>query len=257
MKKVYDDQLKCGCGHMPAKGAMDSTGWALSILQKFLSVDLAGAKKFIGPIFDNALSNLGPDYFSPDLQHKMTNIKNQLANSKPDIDDSCKLQEKLAKCLKEIVLAFDSQHKSFEAHLLEILDLINDDELKTMIEEDYRELSNVLLPNKAWKSALFLTGSIVEAILIDVLNNLDVDGVDIERGTNTLDQLLTATTSTGRLSSAQATQVREAFEYYRRGSMHHCNAAAAKQAKDTLDYLCNILKKEFNPVQHNAPLPLT
>jgi len=46
---------------------------------------------------------------------------------------------------------------------------IKDDELRHIIERDYRELVLVLFPGGAWKSTVIMAGSILEAILFDVL----------------------------------------------------------------------------------------
>ena len=46
---------------------------------------------------------------------------------------------------------------------------IKDDDLRRIIERDYKELVLVLFPGGAWKSTVIMAGSILEAILFDVL----------------------------------------------------------------------------------------
>ncbi len=50
-------------------------------------------------------------------------------------------------------------------------DFIIDKDLKSIIERDYLEFNNILIPDNAWKSAVVLSGSILEAVLYDVLEN--------------------------------------------------------------------------------------
>jgi hypothetical protein len=46
---------------------------------------------------------------------------------------------------------------------------LHDAELCEIIERDYRELTLVLFPGGAWKSTVIMAGSILEAIMVDVL----------------------------------------------------------------------------------------
>jgi hypothetical protein len=43
--------------------------------------------------------------------------------------------------------------------------------LKGIIERDYKELTLVLFPGGAWKSTVIMAGSILEAILFDLLGS--------------------------------------------------------------------------------------
>jgi hypothetical protein len=44
---------------------------------------------------------------------------------------------------------------------------VKDDELRKIVQRDYKELALVLFPGGAWKSTVVLAGSIIEAILVD------------------------------------------------------------------------------------------
>jgi hypothetical protein len=46
---------------------------------------------------------------------------------------------------------------------------VTNQELRTIIERDYRELALILLPGGAWKSTVVIAGSVLEAILFDLL----------------------------------------------------------------------------------------
>ncbi len=44
-----------------------------------------------------------------------------------------------------------------------------DPELRAIVERDFKELCQILIPDGAWKSAVVMTGSIAEAVLLDML----------------------------------------------------------------------------------------
>jgi len=48
-------------------------------------------------------------------------------------------------------------------------DFVKNAELRKLVERDYRELVQILVPGHAWKSAVIMAGSILEAILYDLL----------------------------------------------------------------------------------------
>lgn len=50
-------------------------------------------------------------------------------------------------------------------------DFVRDEDLRMIIARDYRELVVILIPSGAWKSAVVLAGSILEAVLVDVLTS--------------------------------------------------------------------------------------
>ncbi len=75
---------------------------------------------------------------------------------------------------------------SFELEAFDVLDLyagegsraatrsfhfVKDSKLRTIVERDYRELSLLLFPSQAWKSTVIMAGSILEAILQDILTS--------------------------------------------------------------------------------------
>jgi len=46
---------------------------------------------------------------------------------------------------------------------------LSDPDLRVIVERDYAELATILIPDGAWKSAVVLAGSILEAVLLDLL----------------------------------------------------------------------------------------
>lgn len=143
-------------------------------------------------------------------------------------------------------------------------DFLNDAELKTIIERDYWELSNILMPDGAWKSAVIMSGSILEAILFDVLSSplfgsraiesysaprtrRDIP-IDMEEWK--LKQLIEVATEIGVLTSQRSNSIDQVLRDYRNfvhpkkeiKSKHPCSEAGALMAKGSLDGVCNHLQ---------------
>lgn len=57
-------------------------------------------------------------------------------------------------------------------------DFMTDEEFRTSLLSDYQELQ-ICIKNECWKAAHVLAGSIIEAILIDYLRFVKVEGVDV------------------------------------------------------------------------------
>jgi hypothetical protein len=76
-------------------------------------------------------------------------------------------RDALAVC--EQVLHVLEAHGGVSARTGRSFAFVRDSKLRPGIERDYHELAQVLLPGGAWKSAVVLAGSILEAILYDQL----------------------------------------------------------------------------------------
>jgi hypothetical protein len=71
--------------------------------------------------------------------------------------------------LKRIVAVLDKYGGEGWRAQTRSFSFIKDDDLRQIIERDYKELVLVLFPGGAWKSTVIMAGSILEAILFDVL----------------------------------------------------------------------------------------
>lgn len=143
-------------------------------------------------------------------------------------------------------------------------DFLNDNDLKSIIERDYRELVAILLPDGAWKSAVIMSGSILEAILFDVLTNptylstaLVSSKAPRNRGTVTnidnwkLMNLIEVAEDILVLPPQRAKSIDQVLRDYRNfvhpkkeiKSSHSCTEAEALMAKGGLDGVCNHLSQ--------------
>ena len=144
---------------------------------------------------------------------------------------------------------------------------ICDGDLKSIIQRDYLEFNNILIPDNAWKSAVVLSGSILEAVLYDVLENpkyytqalaatkapKDRSGVVIDLKTKEwkLINLINVAEEIGVLPTARANAIDQILRDYRNfvhpkkelRSQFPCTEAEAFLAKGALDSVLNHFEK--------------
>lgn len=144
---------------------------------------------------------------------------------------------------------------------------VNDPELRAIVERDYKELSLVLLPGGAWKSAVIMAGSVLEAILFNFLEGDPVrktaalastkapkerGGVvrQIEGEKWKLIDLINVAADIGSIPANRANTFDQTLRDYRNfvhpnkevRSGHPCTEAEALMAKGALDGVCNHLE---------------
>lgn len=145
-------------------------------------------------------------------------------------------------------------------------------DVRIIVERDYKELSQILLPGHAWKSAVVMAGSILEAILYDLLTR-DPATIsramaspaappqghtpkkDITKDTSRdewkLIDLIDVTFEMGLLPKAQVDSIHQILREFRnfihpkkeKKASHPCDEAVATLAKGALDYVCNHLDR--------------
>lgn len=150
---------------------------------------------------------------------------------------------------------------------------VTDPGLRAMVERDYKELSQVLLPGGAWKSTVVLAGSILEAILFNLLEGdptrkskaLASPEAPRGRGGNVkplngenwrLQDLIKVSTEICLLPAARADTFDQVLRDYRnfihpnkeKRAGHPCTEAEALVAKGALDGVCNHLESVLLPV---------
>ncbi len=141
---------------------------------------------------------------------------------------------------------------------------IEDQALKHIIQRDYKELDSILIPDGAWKSAVVLSGSILESILYDLLSQkIHVDSANSStkapkfRGTPTpitsgkwkLIALIEVAVDIDLLPAQRAASIDQVLRDYRNfvhpqkelRSQHPCTEAEAFMAKGCLDGIYNHL----------------
>jgi hypothetical protein len=148
---------------------------------------------------------------------------------------------------------------------------ISDPELRDIIERDYRELAIVLFPAGAWKSCVVMAGSILEAILLDLLTQDRAHVAqamaslkapkkgqkgpvkDITKDSPdeawTLANLIGVAGDLGLLPAMDVKAIHQVLRDYRnfvhprkeKKAAHPCTEAEAMLAKGALDAVCNHL----------------
>ncbi len=142
---------------------------------------------------------------------------------------------------------------------------INDNDLKKIIERDYFELKVKLFPTGAWKSVVIMAGSILEAILYDLLTSSSQikisakkapsapKGKSLENGKWALYDLIKVSVEVKKLSADRIDTIDQVLRDYRNfvhpnkeiRSSFECTEAEAYLAIGALDGVCNHL--ESNP----------
>ncbi len=136
---------------------------------------------------------------------------------------------------------------------------LKDKDLQEIIQRDYKELTLVLFPGGAWKSTVILAGSILEAILFDVLAS------DAAMKTKALasplapkssmedwrlDNLIKVATDIGLLPAKRAMTFDQVLRDYRNfvhpkkeiRSGHPCREGEAQLAMGGLNAVCDLLE---------------
>ena len=140
---------------------------------------------------------------------------------------------------------------------------ILDQELRSIIERDYRELSVFLFPMGAWKSCVIMSGSILEAILYGTLRSPKFvqqanasskapKGKDIHKEEWRLQNLIEVAADIGVIPQQRADTIDQVIRDYRNfvhpnkeiRSAHPCTEAEALLAKGALDGICNYLENK-------------
>ena len=139
---------------------------------------------------------------------------------------------------------------------------VNDPDLRTIVERDYRELSLILLPGGGWKSVVVMSGSILEAILYDQLTkdmqtqsqataSSAAPPKDIAKGGWGLHELIRVALDLKMLPADRVNSIDQILRDYRNfvhpkkeiRNAHPCTEAEALLSKGALDSVCNHLAR--------------
>ena len=113
------------------------------------------------------LAKLDPQDFAPAVQHEFASLRNVIRDqySKGKILNSHKAAADAAR-MSDILDSYAGEGSG--GHTRSFAFITNPD-IKAIVERDYKELSQRAFPGGSWKSSIILAGSILEAILFDVL----------------------------------------------------------------------------------------
>jgi hypothetical protein len=225
-------------------------------------------KRDIGPALDALLSGLNEELAKLDARDFLPAARSEFVY----------LRKMLLKA--NMIYQLDQLHRPVE-QMLGILDqyggegsrsvirsfaFIHDAVLRTIVERDYRELSLILFPSGAWKSTVIMAGSILEAILYDLLTidsqrigateaaprapkRKDGSVKSILGGEWRLTDLIEVAADLNLLPSEREKSIDQTLRDYRNfvhprkeiRATHSVSEAEALMAKGALDGLCNFL----------------
>ncbi len=140
---------------------------------------------------------------------------------------------------------------------------IKDNDLRQIIERDYKELVLVLFPGGAWKSTVIMAGSILEAILFDtrasdaVVKAKALASPMIPKGAMEdwrLENLIKVAADIGVLPAKRAMTFDQVLRDYRNfvhpkkeiRSGHPCQEGEAQLAIGGLNAVCDVPRKTMN-----------
>ena len=143
---------------------------------------------------------------------------------------------------------------------------IKDNDLLIIIERDYFEFKTILFPSGAWKSCVIMAGSILEAVLYDILtqdpsvlskatsSDKAPKGKDITKGEWKLSNLIEVATDIGILPHDRANTVDQVLRDYRNfvhpkkeiKAKHQCSEAESYMAIGAIDGIFNHFDSSLN-----------
>jgi len=219
------------------------------------------------------LDRLDPRDFLPDVQYKFVIARleaRKIAERNPRNISQSQSYPFFKNKAREILYCLEKYMGEGSRAEIRPFDFISDPYLREIIKRDYEELSLILFPGMAWKSCVIMSGSILEAILFDVLtadqklkskaissskapkyNNGKVKHIDKDEWH--LINLIEVSVDIGILPEARARSIDQVLRDYRNfvhpkkeiKSQHPCTEAEAFMAKGSLDGVCNFLEENL------------
>ena len=213
----------------------------------------------------NEIKDLKSTEFNPSVRYDFVIIKDKIKgiSSRNTFSgaDSYKYKQ-IARRLIEILNQYDGRIDNLA---VKNFDFLTDTELKKIVKRDYRELSVILFPEGAWKSVVILAGSILEAMLSDVLSNqINREQANespvspsfgIETGKWSLQKLIEVSIDIKIIPADRGSSIDQVLRDYRNfvhpkkeiRSKHQCNEAEALMAKGALDGIYNHFSRSISP----------
>jgi len=222
--------------------------------------------------FREEIDRLDPRDFLPSAQAKFVicrlSIRRNADHAAKYLDRSAfsvDIQRHIAAVVGEIHECLDGYGGPGSQAVRRDFSFVHDDELRTIIERDYYELSLILFPGGAWKSTIVLAGSILEAILQDRLTGGEKTTAaanaaecapkkkgPVEKGRWDLYDLIRVAVELRIIPEGRANTVDEALRNYRNfihptrelRAGHRCTESEAQLAMGGLGVVCDALLGE-------------
>jgi hypothetical protein len=105
------------------------------------------------------------------LAGKAREMQREVQDATTLLTDLSDVFENAVKVCENVVRLLDLYAGGGSRAVTRSFKFVQNSDLRDLLERDYKELSLILLPGGAWKSAVVLAGSILEAILHDLLTH--------------------------------------------------------------------------------------
>lgn len=212
------------------------------------------------------LERLDPRDFLPDIQQRFVG-RRAIFRMYRDCDPIATghgigANAKLISLCDDLIECLDSFAGVHSAGKRKAFPFVSSAEMRRIIERDYFELRTLLFPSGAWKSTVIMAGSILEAILFDVLScpkyrdkavsankapKYKQQVKPIEDGEWKLADLIAVAVEIGALPEQRADTIDQVLRDYRNfvhpkkeiKAAHQCTEAEAFLAIGALDGVCN------------------
>jgi hypothetical protein len=199
--------------------------------------------------------------FEPVVQMELLRIRGNLRSL--SVTSVASIDRSIAAEFKKLLPVLDAYRGPGSGGITRHVPYMHDTDLRTIVERDYVELRVRAYPSGAWKSTVILAGSILEAILFDVLSdpkrhattmassmcptNKSGPKIDVLTGDWKLEKLIDVAVDTGILPKPRADSIDQVLRDYRNfvhpkkeiRSAHPCREAEAMMSVGILDGVCN------------------
>ena len=205
--------------------------------------------------------------FAPDIRYDFVITKEQIKRFAHSGSVSGEQYPEYRSVSDKLIICLNKYYTNLDSSEIRQFNFLQDNDLKNIVERDYFELSTILFPEKAWKSVVILCGSILEAILFDILsneNNINNTNNSEKAPKNrnneiiqiqneqkwTLQKLIEVAVDIEVLPEKRALSIDQVLRDYRNfvhpkkeiRAKHECTDAEAYMAKGSLDGVINHLE---------------
>lgn len=213
------------------------------------------------------LNRLDPTDFLPQARFEF--VDNRSVYNWFIANENYYMDSEITPLLKNLLCILDSYGGEGSRAVSRIFDFIHDQQLKAIIERDYRELELILFPSEAWKSCVIMCGSILEAVLFDQITSSNEmkakalasakaprgkGGVvkDLDNDEWKLHHLISVAVDLNILLESRSNTVDQVLRDYRNfvhpakevRAQHPCSEAEGLLSKGALDGICNHLSNK-------------
>ena len=219
--------------------------------------------------FSKELGRLDPRDFAPAAQSEFVGLKAQVTAWAGHAVKPYGRDKNPFPRLKKVLQFYGGLNSHIKSRSFSY---VSGEELRKIVERDYRELSLVVFSAGAWKSTVILAGSILEALLFDALTcsppitvranaarnapRFNKKVKPIESGDWRLADLIDVASELEILPTERAKTIDQVLRDYRNfvhpkkelRAQHACSEAEALLAKGALEGVCNHFEKQHATV---------